>query len=236
MSIAEISAYLRETREGNNLKIEDAARDLKVRPHFLEMLEGGEIEENRIYLAGYLKSYAEWLGLNSDEILNKMRRERSKEQKDREFVEKSAQFLYVGPDAKPNFKVILFSLFFTILIYIVWFNINSSNGDVGDVSVLNAISQAKTEAAPVSDAAVSYIDKSIFSNVDLTFVLYAKDNLELTVSDANGQSSKLNLASGEAHFFNGSNGVFVTSDKPKAVEVFIEGDEHSYLGTLDQFK
>ena len=71
----EVGSLLRETRESQGFKIEQAAKELKVRSEYLEVLESGDISSlsNEIYILGYLKSYSAWLGLNSNEITNRFR-------------------------------------------------------------------------------------------------------------------------------------------------------------------
>jgi cytoskeletal protein RodZ len=62
---------LREARERNRVSLEEAERELKIRQKFLAALENnqrnGVLPE--IYMRGFLKNYARYLGLDSTQIL-----------------------------------------------------------------------------------------------------------------------------------------------------------------------
>ena len=73
---------LRETRERKNLTAEQIARDTRISRRFLEALE----EENfslfpaETYLIGFLRNYAEYLGLDKDELVTIYRNMKIQEQ------------------------------------------------------------------------------------------------------------------------------------------------------------
>lgn len=67
----EAGKILREARERKNLKLADVERELKIRQRFLSALEDNQrntvLEE--IYMRGFIKNYARFLGLDPDHIL-----------------------------------------------------------------------------------------------------------------------------------------------------------------------
>jgi len=69
--IQEIARALAERRERRNLTHERVTQSLKIRPHFLVSMENGKWDElpGEVYVRGFLKRYAEFLGLDADALL-----------------------------------------------------------------------------------------------------------------------------------------------------------------------
>ena len=63
---------LRNAREKANYSIEQIARDTHISKRYLIALEDEDFSvfPGETYLKGFLKNYAEYLGLNSEEIVN----------------------------------------------------------------------------------------------------------------------------------------------------------------------
>lgn len=66
-----IGSALRDARERQSKTIEEAARDTKIRVDFLEALERESFEDLQgdVYVRGFLRSYAQYLGLNPDKVI-----------------------------------------------------------------------------------------------------------------------------------------------------------------------
>ncbi len=66
-----IGAYLRDLRLHYRLKITDVALRLHIRAKYIEAIEEGRIEElpGKVYTIGYIQNYAEFLGLNGQDVL-----------------------------------------------------------------------------------------------------------------------------------------------------------------------
>lgn len=67
----EIGEKLREAREKMEISIEEASEDLKVEPSILQKIEEGDKESFKdvLYLKYYIRDYAKYLGLNSEELV-----------------------------------------------------------------------------------------------------------------------------------------------------------------------
>ncbi|HEU5048138.1 MAG TPA: helix-turn-helix transcriptional regulator [Rickettsiales bacterium] len=67
----DIGRYLRDVRESLKVTVEQAARDLHIRPKYLHDLEKGDLSglPGKAYIRGYVKNYAEYLRLNADEVV-----------------------------------------------------------------------------------------------------------------------------------------------------------------------
>jgi cytoskeleton protein RodZ len=69
--MTEIGEILREARETLGLTLEEVERVTRIRTYHLEALEAGDFEAlpSPVQVRGFLHNYAEFLGLNTDEIL-----------------------------------------------------------------------------------------------------------------------------------------------------------------------
>ena len=67
-----VSSQLRQKREEKQLTLEQAAQDTHIRLRFLQALESGDFGElpSHIQVRGFLRSYADYLGLDSGKLLN----------------------------------------------------------------------------------------------------------------------------------------------------------------------
>jgi cytoskeleton protein RodZ len=72
-----VGATLREARERRGLQIADASHQLRIRGSVLQAMEAGQFEKlpNGAYALGFLRSYADFLGLDRDEIARRVKAE-----------------------------------------------------------------------------------------------------------------------------------------------------------------
>jgi cytoskeleton protein RodZ len=67
-----IGVWLRQTREAKGSTLEDAEAATRIRPRFLEALEAGNFAVfpgGQVQVRGFLRIYARYLGLSSEEVL-----------------------------------------------------------------------------------------------------------------------------------------------------------------------
>jgi cytoskeletal protein RodZ len=71
--LKEIGEYLRRVREEKNISIKDVQEATKIRLCYLEALDRGEFAllPGEVYLKGFIVSYANAIGLNGQEILDR---------------------------------------------------------------------------------------------------------------------------------------------------------------------
>lgn len=73
MTVQTLGRLLRETREAKGVGLEDAADATRIRAQFLEMLEAGDIAAipgGDVQVRGFLRIYARYLGLSSEDVLS----------------------------------------------------------------------------------------------------------------------------------------------------------------------
>ncbi|MCI5049897.1 MAG: helix-turn-helix domain-containing protein [Rickettsiales bacterium] len=68
-----VGAYLRDLRQKFELSVEEVASRLHIRPKYIIALEEGNMEDmpGKVYTIGYLQNYAEFLGLDPEDVLKK---------------------------------------------------------------------------------------------------------------------------------------------------------------------
>lgn len=117
----DIGHYLREVRESLGLDVRDVAHQLNIRAKYLLALENGDLGEipGKVYARGYLMNYAEYLGLNKDEIAEEFDR----------LVDHRGQVKYFLPEPtersyQPGMLVVGAALLIVVLIYVYWYSTN----------------------------------------------------------------------------------------------------------------
>lgn len=75
--IEQIAKQLREAREAKSLTLHQVSREIRIRTRYLEALEQGDLGElpSAVHVRGFLRSYADFLGLNAKELLDALRQQ-----------------------------------------------------------------------------------------------------------------------------------------------------------------
>ena len=172
----EIGDLLRFAREDKGIEISDVAKELKVQEKYVIMLEAGEIDgfDGQVYITGFLKSYANWLGLDGKEILSEVRSSDNL-RLPKSFAPESQAFFYsIDNLVQPSFKTIFISVLLVCLIFYFIPNENHSDFFENDEEV----------------AGEKY------------FVLKAKNNTNVKIYDIMGNLDFiLSVKKGEEYFF-----------------------------------
>ena len=116
-SLKELGSFLKENRELQNIKIEDASKLLLIKKDILDKFEKGEVNiEQASYLKGFLNSYIKFLKLENLCIL------KFTETKKVSKLEKSALQLESSELKKNKYSsiVILLSLIAISFTYLLW--------------------------------------------------------------------------------------------------------------------
>ena len=65
-----VGSLIKSKRISKNLSIDQIAKELKIQKNILQKIENDELAENinAVFIIGHLKSYSEYLELNTSEI------------------------------------------------------------------------------------------------------------------------------------------------------------------------
>lgn len=142
--ITKVGHLLKEMRLQKGLKINEVAKTLCIRQCYLEAIENSDYKEIPVfpYGIGFIRSYADFLGLNSSNIIELYKEETNT---------KPANDIYVlEPQTEatvPNKKYLLISLIAIIAIYAAWSAYNRQAETMVDENISNeeVISSAQVE-------------------------------------------------------------------------------------------
>ncbi len=139
-----VGSLMHEARLKKGLKIADASRDLCIRASYLEAIEAGNYEEipEPPYGIGFIRSYADYLGLNSARMVQLFKEET-------DAASKNSDYYVMEPQTEvtaPNKKYLLISLAAVFAVYLGWFMFNESqNKAAEDVSETSGFSAETAE-------------------------------------------------------------------------------------------
>jgi len=113
-----VGALLKSKREQKKLSLSDVEKAIKVREKFVLALEEDrwDVFTSKIYIAGILKNYSHFLGLDHKKVLAFFRREYERKEDVR--FKKSVSRSYFSPDSK---KAVWISFSIAILVFTSYF-------------------------------------------------------------------------------------------------------------------
>jgi cytoskeletal protein RodZ len=70
MEVADVGPYIKSLREHYRLSVNDVAHRLHIRPRYIEAIEASDFDfmPSKVYARGYVASYAEFLGIDPDQV------------------------------------------------------------------------------------------------------------------------------------------------------------------------
>ena len=122
VKITKVGAMLKEMRLQKGLKIAEISKHLCIRKHYIEAIEESDYKEIPAfpYGIGFIRSYANFLGLNGENIVDLYKEETQGDKT------KDSKILEPQKDAvMPEIRYLLISILAIILIYVVWMVFNS---------------------------------------------------------------------------------------------------------------
>lgn len=191
--VTKVGAMLKEMRMQKGLKIVDISKKLCIRKCYLEAIEDSNYKEIPAfpYGIGFIRSYAKFLGLNGENIVELYKEETSGSS------DKDIHILEPQPEATvPGIQYLLISLFFIVVIYVGWTFFNQPPQE----ETLSSIEQASTDASADNDAVIiveefnsNNDDLNVFNGEETTDAsATSSDNKQITVSNDVYVENKIN--------------------------------------------
>ncbi len=142
---------LREARQRGGYSVADAAHVLRIQEHYLEALELGRFDQipGTTYTIGFLRSYAGFLGLDPDEMVEAFKREQGLDTKEHRLAFPSPS----DSSPKPKFWLILLVLVLAGLAYGGW-QYQSTGGQIA-TDLVDDVSTRLTEAVGLGETDVA---------------------------------------------------------------------------------
>lgn len=117
-----IGDLLRQTREEKNLTLADVEQEIKIRSRYLEALEAEEFDilPGNVYLYGFLRSYATFLGLDATELVSQVKSHLQENEAEPE-VPKVRSPVYTSTTGNIGKKIKLLAIGLAICLLLVYF-------------------------------------------------------------------------------------------------------------------
>lgn len=256
-ALEEIGKMLEATREDKGLDIANLAEKLKIRQRYLLAIERGELDElpDSAYIIGYLRSYANALGLDGDAVVNHFK-------EGTESVEKETAFLPEPhkPSMRPLPVVLAISLVATSALYVYWYHgsnelhskvteavasfrskqqnplpVNADNK--GTVMLPASLDNAAADQQAVVLGAVPISDVAGSAEPGAKIILVARGTSWLQiVTKANDFLLEKKLRPGESYIIPSRDDLMIRTRNPELIDVYVQGaTQKALLGTLAKF-
>lgn len=126
-----VAAILRRAREHHGQDVRSIAQVLRIRQGYLEALESGQYDRlpGITYAIGFLRSYADYLGLNATKLVDQFKEEA-------QGTERHTELIFPEPMAEgriPGGAVILISVALLAVAYGGWFYLSNQGRTVSDL-------------------------------------------------------------------------------------------------------
>ena len=138
-----VGSLIHEARLKKGLKIADASKDLCIRASYLEAIEAGNYDEipEPPYGIGFIRSYADYLGLNAARMVQLFKEET-------DAAAKNNDYYVMEPQTEanaPSKKSLVVSLIAIIAVYGAWFVYNQSQNKAEEEK--DIVAEYNTEVA-----------------------------------------------------------------------------------------
>ncbi|MEX2200620.1 MAG: RodZ domain-containing protein [Dongiaceae bacterium] len=151
-----VGRLLRETRESYQQDIATVAQQLRIRSVYLRAIEEGNYQAlpGSTYAVGFVRTYAEYLGLDPLELVRRFRDEAA-------LVNRKTKLVFPVPTAEakvPSGAILLVGLFVAVLAYGGWYYL--SDRDRNLVDIIPAVPESLKEMANSTIGAEPEIDSA----------------------------------------------------------------------------
>lgn len=146
-SLFALGEYLRDIREGQRLRIDEIAQKLHIRATYLKSLESGDWSDlpGQAYGRGYLRQYAEFLGLSADDVMLILERIQGK------VTSRLHYFEAANTEQTPSHRTLWLSIVCVIILLIGWnfWKSDSTTEIKDDYTIPDDLSQALSAQSAV---------------------------------------------------------------------------------------
>lgn len=222
MVLKDIGNLLRTTRQNKNFELKQIAEALKIKEKYLRAVEAGELAgiADKVYIYGCIKSYANWLGLNGEELSAQLKQSQ-KINSTEIIINTPAPGWYLNIFLLSRSKIYIASVMVVIIAYGILYYMQSSPS----VAPLYH---------PVIKEMLTAERLAPYEGKGLLFV--AEREVVLTVATDMGIVSGVHyLRKGEVFFIIYRKSLRITADYPEVVDVFLDDPRETFLGKMKDF-
>lgn len=221
-----IGERLREAREEKNLSLDTVYKQTKIYPHVLEALEQdrADIFLNVIYIKGFLKTYAEYLGLDSEKLVQEYLNSRKKQtpasqptfaKKTRAFTKLNKLMIVRVVAGLALFLVFIF--YFRFVVTRIPQSAQQTNRPKVTVKAAKSLPGASLAQERTKEAVLPGAE-------DLILEIRTKNNCWLRVKCDNQSVFEKTLPKGKTERWRAKEKIELLIGKPEALELFLNGE------------
>jgi len=114
-----LGIFLKKAREERHIELDEVVEATRIRRHNLEAIENEEWSKlpSQVFIKGFLKSYAEFLGLDKETVIHHYLRSQSFEKTTTETIKKTRQ-----PFGSPYFSIVIPVLVLAFIVALIYLN------------------------------------------------------------------------------------------------------------------
>ena len=114
-----LGIFLKKAREERHIELDEVVEATRIRRHNLEAIENEEWSKlpSQVFIKGFLKSYAEFLGLDKETVIHHYLRSQSFEKTTTETIKKTRQ-----PFGRPYFSIVIPVLVLAFIVALIYLN------------------------------------------------------------------------------------------------------------------
>jgi len=229
-----IGEELKKAREQKGLSLRDVEATTKIRIKYLSALEREEFDilPGRVYVIGFLRTYAKFLGLNDEEIVNQFKESQgdvNHEELDSPHVEppkRSRRWIYL---------VLMFCIGAVIVLCLYYaVGVNKNNSDLPDQKgseIQTPTDYPEEEANPLQDNETAPEANDAAEGIKIVINI-KEQSCWLSVTVDGNKAFEGTLNAGESHAFQGNNSITVVYGNPGAAEVTVNGQTIYPVGEM----
>ncbi len=259
----EIGRTLRETRERLGLTLEEAERTIRIRASRLETLERGEFDSlpSQVQARGFLHNYAEFLGLDPEELLRRYDESRQPKRR-RSLVARGSSQTAVKKNAARRIRMpswfspdilVVAIIVLGVIVVLIWggrklyATIGSGEGAAAVASSADAISlpTATNTPSPAVSAladltqltteeptATSTLILNVLDQVNLQVIAERESWVQVLVDGE--ETFKGRMGAGERYDYLGEERVEVFTGNGGGIHVIFNGQDQGLMGDVGQ--
>lgn len=143
MELADIGPYFRGLREHYKLSEHDVSARLHIRVKYIQAIEASDVSQlpGKVYARGYISTYAEFLGIDPEQAVERLLGVETKEKPEEYFVPEPAR-LDTGLQQKIRLGILA-----VIVIAILYAIINASGGSEEEDSIVVPVPESLVESS-----------------------------------------------------------------------------------------
>jgi hypothetical protein len=215
-----VGPALRQARIARGVSIEEAARDTRIRPEFLQALEQEEYERllGDVYVRGCLRSYATYLGLSPDKTIDLYARDSAEPAPMRGAQpSKPSNDLAMGAPRRRDNHRLIGMIAAVVLVLAAAFGLLSTRNSTPEPADL------PSSAPP----------QPVLTNGIVVAVL-ARQEVDVTIRSDDGAPAVYTLQAGEGRSFAADMTLRIELSHGASAQVWVSGVDHGFPGKADR--